>query len=283
MFGRRRPLKPDPQLLARVSDAAEVDLGTYPDAALAVVGAYPARHGLDHAPDSKSGFRRLDTQARKAAMQSALDQLVAQGTLTVPAGTNLEKVVTDGLDGKLELDDPLGHLYELSYWLHRRGFQAHLILSMFTSDGLKGVPMPDGVCAPGVDRCFALPSPDKQGMSVLLVERPDNEAGTHSYTLRTVRAEFTRLAAFLFADVGTEEDRLLAATIMSFRIGPASLKVDADFFRKHDEDMVHCQTALETQNGRRKKKEEPEYFGVTADGLVDLMVKQFDAVAPKTQ
>lgn len=283
MFGRRRPLKPDPQLLARVSDATEVDLGTYPDAALAVVGAYPARHGLDHEADAKSAFRRLDSQARKAAMQSALDQLIAQGTLTVPAGASLEKVVTDGLDGKLELDDPLGHLYELSYWLHRRGFQAHLILSMFTSDGLKGVPMPDRVCGPGIDRCFALPSSGKREMSVLLVERPDREAGTHSYTLRTVRDEFTRLAAFLFADVGTEEDRLLAATIMSFRIGPASLKVETDFFRSRGEDMVHCQSAVEKRNGRRKTKEKPEYFGVTADGLIELMVKQFDAVASHTQ
>jgi hypothetical protein len=44
MFGRRPP-RPDPALLARVSDAAEVDLGTYPEDALAVVGAYPSRGG----------------------------------------------------------------------------------------------------------------------------------------------------------------------------------------------------------------------------------------------
>jgi hypothetical protein len=283
MFSRRRPLKPDPQLLARVSEANEVDLGTYPDAALAVVGAYPARHGLDHQEDGKSAFRRLDSQARKAAMQSALDQLIAQGTLTVPAGASLEKVVTDGLDGKLELDDPLGHLYELSYWLHRRGFQAHLILGMFTSDGLKGVPMPEGVCAPGVERCFALPPSGNKEMTILLVERPDNEAGTHSYTLRTVRAELARLAAFVFADVTTEDERLLATTIMSFRIGPASMKVDADFFRKHGEDMAHCQMTMETQNRRRKTKDKLDYFGVTADGLIDLMVKQFAAAASHTQ
>ena len=65
-----------------------------------------------------------------------------------------------------------------------------------------------------------------------------------------------------------------------FRLG---IKVDTDFFRSRGEDMVHCQTVVEKQDRRRKTKDEPEYFGVTADGLIELMVKQFEAVAPKTQ
>ena len=50
MFGKKTAPKPDAALLARVSDSSEVDLGTYPEDALAVTGAYPARGSLDPRP-----------------------------------------------------------------------------------------------------------------------------------------------------------------------------------------------------------------------------------------
>jgi len=64
MFGRRRPPGPDPALLARVSDTTDVDLGTYPEDALAVVGAYPARHALDHRPDGASSYAVTPRRSR---------------------------------------------------------------------------------------------------------------------------------------------------------------------------------------------------------------------------
>src|SRR5580693_9627174 len=93
MFGKKTAPKPDASLLARVSDSSEVDLGTYPEDALAVTGAYPARRSLDPKPDGPSAFRRLDSQSRKAAMQAALDRLIGVGTLNVPHGTSLKDVV----------------------------------------------------------------------------------------------------------------------------------------------------------------------------------------------
>ena len=44
------------------------------------------------------------------------------------------------------------------------------------------------------------------GVSVLLVERNNIEAGTRFYTLRTVHQQFIRMASFLFADVLTPDD-----------------------------------------------------------------------------
>jgi hypothetical protein len=113
MFGHRGA-SPDPALLARVSDSGDVDLGTYPEAVLAVTGAYPGRGGLDQWAESSSSFRRLDSQARQAAMQAALDRLVAEGTIAARPGASLKDVVTAGLDGKLALTGPMGDLYRLS-------------------------------------------------------------------------------------------------------------------------------------------------------------------------
>ena len=106
-----------------------MDLGTYPEDALAVVGAYLARGSLDHRLDGASSFRRLDGRQ----------------------------------------------------------------------------------------------------VSVLLVERSDNEASTRSYALRTVRQEFTRMAAFLFADVITPGEALRAEADERFRFGQRSLQVKNEF------------------------------------------------------
>jgi hypothetical protein len=282
MFGRR-PAKPDPALLARVSDAAEVDLGTYPEDALAVVGAYPARHGLDHRPDGLSSFRRLDSQARKAAMQSALDRLIAEGTLDLPPGTSLEKAVAGGLDGKLAVSGPLAQLYDLACWIHRQGFQAGMIVNTWATDGLKGVQMPSGVAAPGLESCFGLPPSRGEDISVLLVERPDNQAGTRSYKLRTVRQEFTRMAGFLFAGVSSEGDVLGAIATMSFRFGQATLKVESEFMRKGRENEAIARITYEAQSRKRKKPAEPSFYTFTSSDLPEAMTQQFVSAAARTQ
>jgi len=282
MLGRR-PRRPDPALLARVSDATEVDLGTYPEDMLAVVGAYPARHGLDRRPDGRSAFRRLDSQARKAAMKSALDRLVAAGTLDLPAAASLEKVVADGLDGKLAINGPLADLYDLAFWFHRRGIEAAIIVSTATSNGLREVQMPAGVPAAGLETCFGLAPAGNTDGWLLLAERPDNQAGTRSYTLRTVRLQFTWLAAFLFADVTTEGEGLSGAVSMTFRFGQASLKESADFIRNHGEDVVHGRIIVASQRGKREKQQEPSYYKFSASELTDLMTEAFARVSARTQ
>jgi hypothetical protein len=280
---RHQPPRPDPALLARVTEATEVDLGTYPEDALAVVGAYPARGALDRRPDGVSSFRRLDGETRRAAMQAALDRLTAEGTLQVPAGADLKHVVADGLDGKLAVNGQLAELYRLSWWFHRHGFQGGMIVNMATSDGLKGVRMPYGVSPPGLESCFCLPPSGDGGMTVLLVERPDDEAGTRTYTLRTVRQEFTRVAAFLFADVTTEGQALLAGTSMSFRFGQASLKVDTNFVRQDGTGVAYGQmTTKTTLRNRTKKEEEPHYMKASPSELVDRMTNYFVTAMART-
>lgn len=284
MFGRRRLPKPDPALMAGVSDTSEVDLGTYPDDALAVVGAYPARRGLDHKPESDSAFRRLDSRARQAAMQAALDRLIAERTLNVPAGTSLEHVVADGLDGKLQVNGPMADLYRLALWFHRQGFQSTLIVNLFTNESMHDLQMPDTVPAKGLESCVGLPPSGDQDSWVLLVERPDDEAGARSYTLRTVRSEFGRLADFLFADVTREGDVLLATMLIAFRFGQASLKVEADFFRKHGDEEAHGRLTMQAQGTKRKQKErEPTYVAIPFADLADSMTNYFLSAASRTQ
>jgi hypothetical protein len=278
MFGRRRPPGPDPALLARVSDAAEVDLGSYPEDALAVVGAYPSRGGLDHGPDAASSFRRLDSQARKLAMQEALDRLIAGGTLDVPAGTALERVVADGLDGKLAISGPLADLYRLSTWFHRHGYQGGMVVSMTTTEGLRGAPLPPGVAGPGLETCVAVPPPDGGDVSVLLVERPDHQAGTRSYTLRTVRQEFTRIAGFLFADVLTPGEALRAEAAEWFRFGQRSLKVETQFVRAEGEEAAIGRVIVQA-----RKAAEPRYLKVSASELVSLMTSRFVSTAARAR
>lgn len=283
MFRRGRPPKPDPALLGRVSENTEVDLGTYPEDALAVVGAYPATGGIDHRADGPSSFRRLDSQSRRAAMQAALDRLIAEGTLNVPAGASLESVVTDGLDGKLPVLGPMADLYRLSFWFHRRGFQSSMIVNM-AQDGMDRVQMPYGVSPPGLEIAHTVPPPDGGEVSVLLVERPDDEASTRSYTLRTPRQEFTRMAAFLFADVITEGEKLGAAASMRFRFGQAVAKVETNFIRKAGDDQAFGRMATEvpTKNKKQKQKE-PSYIKVSATELVDLLTKYFTTASARTQ
>ena len=279
MFGKKTP-KPDAALLARVSDTSDVDLGTYPEDALAVTGAYPARGGLDPRPDGLSAFRRLDGQSRKAAMQAALDRLVADGTLNVPAGSSLKDVVADGLDGKLPVMGPMADLYRLAFWFHRRGFQSGMVVDLGTTEGLHGVAMPPGVPAPGVETCLAVQPPDGGEISVLLVERADNEAGTRCYTLRTVRREFTRMAAFLFADVITPGEALRVQADQNYRFGQNSLRIQNVFVRNEGEDAA---VGRVTMHVPKKKDKEPRYIKVSQSELIDLMTSRFIGSAARTQ
>jgi hypothetical protein len=280
MFGRKAP-KPDPALLARVSDSSEVDLGTYPEDALAVTGAYPARGSLDPLPDGVSAFRRLDGQSRRAAMQAALDRLIADGTLNVPAGSDLKEVVTDGLDGKLAVMGPMADLYRLSFWFHRRGFRSGMVVTLMATDGLQGTAMPPGVAAPGVETCLAVQPPDAGDVPVLLVERPDNEAGTRCYTLRTVRQEFTRMASFLFADVITPGEALRAEADQRYRFGQRSLQVESQFVRtEDDEDAVIGRVIM---HAPKQKDREPRFIKLSRSELIDFMTARFVESAARTQ
>jgi len=280
MFGKKTAPKPDAALLARVSDSSEVDLGTYPEDTLAVTGAYPARGALDPRPDGPSAFRRLDSHARKAAMQAALDRLIADGTLNVPHGSSLKDVVADGLDGKLPVMGPMADLYRLSFWLHRRGFRSGMVVFTETTEGLKDVAMPPGVPGPGAETCVAIEPPGGGDVSVLLIERADNEAGTRSYTLRTVRQQFTRMAAFLFADVITPDEALRVRVDQQFRFGQKSLKIENQFVRNEGEDAAIGRVTI---NATKPKNREPRYIKVSRDQLIDLMTSRFVSTAARTQ
>jgi hypothetical protein len=280
MFGKKTAPKPDAALLARVSDTSDVDLGTYPEDALAVTGAYPARGALDPSPDGPSAFRRLDAPARKAAMQAALDRLIADGTLNVPHGSDLKGVVADGLDGKLPVMGPMADLYRLAFWFHRRGFQSGMVVDMGTTEGLHGVAMPPGAPAPGVETCLGVQPPDGGDVSVLLCERADNEAGTRCYTLRTVRREFTRMAAFLFADVITPGEALHAQADQNYRFGQNSLRIQNVFVRHEGEDAAIGRVTMHVP---KKKDKEPRYIKVSQNELIDFMTKRFIESSARTQ
>lgn len=272
----RKPVQPDPVLLAQVSDDVEVDLGTYPEAAVAVVGAYPRTGSLDQSPDEvASPFRRLDSQARAAAMQSALDMLIADGTLNLSAGAGLESVVADGLHGRLAVSGPMARLYDLSCWLRLR-VRAEVIVTMQTTGGLQGVQMPDGICDPGSESCFALKPPrdQRRDRHVFLVERRDRQAGLLSYTLRTVRREFTRMAGFLFADVTTPGQALVAGAHMKFQIGPTTVYLTCKLVRKHGEDTAAVQVTAASQ-GAFSRPGSSGSGRLTYDQAADGLTAQF--------
>lgn len=270
MFGRHQP-KPDPALLAQARDAGEVQLGAYPEEVLAVTGAYPLNGSLDPRPDPESGaspFRHLDTAARRAAMRAALDRLLAEGTVTLPAGVSLEDAVSDGLSGRLPVTGELGQLYRLSAWCRKRGFRSGFLVYLAVPEG---VPVPPGTVPPGVETAISLLAGGSEA-PVLLVERSDYDVGTRSYALRTVRQEFTRLAGFLFADVSIAEGQYLRADAdMQFRFGPRTLKVDNSFVREAGADEALGKIVVGT------KQDEPRYIRVSASDLVNLMTSRFEA------
>jgi hypothetical protein len=189
-------------------------------------------------------------------------------------------VVADGLDGKLPVMGPMADLYRLSFWLHRRGFRSGMVVFMETTEGLKDVAMPPGVPGPGAETCVAIEPPGGGDVSVLLIERADNEAGTRSYTLRTVRQQFTRMAAFLFADVITPDEALRVRVDQQFRFGQKSLKIENQFVRNEGEDAAIGRVTI---NATKPKNREPRYIKVSRDQLIDLMTSRFVSTAARTQ
>ena len=270
MFGRHQP-KPDPALLAQARDAGEVRLGAYPEEVLAVTGAYPLNGSLDPRPGPESGaspFRHLDTPARRAAMRAALDRLLAEGTVTLPAGVSLEDAVSNGLSGRLPVTGELGQLYRLSAWCRKRGFRSGFLVYLAVPEGVQ---VPPETVPPGVETAISVLAGGSEA-PVLLVERPDYDVGTRSYALRTVRQEFTRLAGFLFADVTIPEGQYLRADAdMQFRFGPRTLKVDNSFVREAGAEEALGKIVVGT------KKDEPRYIRVSASDLVNLMTSRFEA------
>lgn len=275
MFGRDRP-KPDPALLAQARDTGEVQLGAYPEELLAVTGAYPLSGSLDPRPGQESGaspFRHLDTPARQAAMRAALDRVLAEGTVTLPAGASLEDAVSGGLSGRLPVTGELGQLYRLSAWCRQRGFRSGFLVYLAVPEGVQ---VPPEAVPPGVETAISVLAGGHEA-PVLLVERSDYGAGTRTYALRTVRQEFTWLAGFLFADVSIPEGQCLRADAdMQFRFGPRTLKVDNSFVREAGAEEALGKIVVGT------KKEEPRYIRVSASDLVNLMTSRFEATEART-
>jgi hypothetical protein len=286
MFGHRSPIPPDPAMLARVSDdVTEVSFGTYPEAALAVLGVNPA-HGPPRKPSSEaaSPFDQLDGPARDAAMQAALNQLIAAGTVQFPTDASLQQAVEDGLHGRLRLSEPLATLHELAYWCHRR----RLRFLMGISGGV-------GHWAPEreeltdlrlllQDTCFGLPG----HMEHLLVERTDHQADTSTYTLRTVRREFLQLQEFLFSDITTPEVSAMVKVELVFfskpRLAISQIGLSEQFMvvREHGQDngIAMFEVTGTSATGVRTKKK-PKLIPVGSLTLADTLTRNFTAVAAK--
>jgi hypothetical protein len=196
MFGRRR-VSLDASLLERVSDTSEVPLGTYPEAMLMVTDVGRLESDSPQ-PDSPSPFARLDDQARNAAMQAALDGLIADGTVGLAAGTTVKTAVAAGRAGKLPVTGELGEVCRLIRVI-RRSPRGAVIVDLKAPEGYEVAKMPPETPPPGAEFGYTVPF-GVPASAILLVERHNFEAGTRSYTLRTLRAEISRIADFLFRD-----------------------------------------------------------------------------------
>ena len=180
-------------------------------------------------------------------MRAALDRLLAEGTVTLPADVSLEDAVSDGLSGRLPVTGELGQLYRLSAWCRKRGFRSGFLVYLAAPEGVQ---VPSEAVPPGAETAISV-SAGGHGAPVLLVERPDYDAGIRSYALRTVRQEFARLAGFLFADVSIPEGQHLRADAdMQFRFGPRTLKVDNSFVREAGAEEAIGQDRRRHQQGR---------------------------------
>lgn len=87
----------------------------------------------------------------------------------------------------------------------------------------------------------------------------------------------------LFADVIAEGEGLAGAVSITFRIGQASLKQEADFIRNHGEDVVHARITFGSQRGKREKKQEPDYYKFSPSDLTNLMTELFGRGASRTR
>lgn len=285
MFGHRSPVPPDPELLDRVSGDEELDLGSYPEAALAVLGIDP-RHGSPgkRPTDYASPFSRLSSPAREAAMRAELDRLIAEGTVQLPAGSSTQLAIRHGLHGRLKLSGQLGTLGQLAYWCRRHRPRIKLVVTFEASDGLRDVPVPGGLRLPAVDTCYCLP----RHRTLILTERADNLAGTVTYTLRTVAQEFKLVDNFLFADVTKPGDSLMARAEMVFRstiyggIPAGAVAMQLTFRRDHGEHAAASAFSGASASVAGVRPTEPR-TGTYPHGRVALaLMNSFAAVAAET-
>ncbi len=203
VLGRRRAPDLDPQLLDRVAAGDEVQLGTFPDAVLALCGAHPVRTAFDQGTTDVAGtsaapespFGRLVGAGRRAALQAALDELTATGILALPSDISVDRVVSAGLRGKLAPAGDLGTLHRICTDLHQHGYPAAMMLGMAvihapaSSERTSATVRENGYC---LDTA-------RERVPVMLVERADLAAGGRSFALRTAPAQLDRAGDLLFA------------------------------------------------------------------------------------
>jgi hypothetical protein len=272
MFGRHR-ISLDTSLLERVSDTSEVSLGTYPEAVLAVTGG-DSLESVSRHPDSPSPFARLDDQARNAAMQAALDGLIADGTVGLAAGTTVKTAVAAGQAGKLPVTGELGELCRLVRGLRR--FQSAVIVDLEVPEGCEVTEVPP----PGAEFGYTVPF-GAAASAILLVERPDFKAGTRSYTLRTMRAEISRIADFLFRDAPAGsapawEQPLHAAVRVVLRGKGGVVTADHSFTRSQGEDQAAGTMIVGGATGFGAiPKKQIDDMRLSRAKFVDFMVTQF--------
>lgn len=273
MLGRRQ-VSLDTSLLGRVSDASEVSLGAYPEAVLAVTGADRLGSVSRH-PSSPSSFARLDDQARDTAMQAALDRLIADGTVAVPAGTTVRTAVAAATAGKLPVSGALGELCRLTLGLRR--FRSAIVAELKAPQGDAAADMPPGVPPPGVEFGYCVPFSAAKEI-ILLVERPDFAAGNRSFTLRTLQAEINRIADFLFCDpaAGAVAGQSLHAEVrMVFRSKGGFATVDHNLARSQGEDHAVAAMIVGGVTIFNKLEDEQTDSRLPRTGLVNAMVTQF--------
>ena len=285
MFGHRSPVPPDPALLARVgNDDVEVDLGTYPEAAMAAVGVNPTHGSPDKPPgDKASPFSQLDGPARDAAMQAALDQLIAEEMVQLPANAHLHQVIDDGLHGRLKLSEPLATLHELAYWCHCRRLRFMMGVSIGVAHWADG--QPGEIRVLDDETCFGIPG----HIDHVLVKRIDRQTGTAAYALRTVRREFVRVEDLLFSDVATPQESLVAKLQLLFVSKPAlsvarqMLTEQLVINRDHGKDYAVGSFEITGVSVAGKQQRKPELVPLARGQLADTLTKNFAAVAAKVK
>jgi hypothetical protein len=275
MFGRRR-VSLDASLLERVSDDREVGLGAYPEAVLAVTGIQRFE-SVAQEPESPSPFFRLDLHARKAAMTTALDGLIDDGTVGMAAGTTVKAAVAAARAGKLPVTGELGELYRLMYVV--RSSQSVIMADLKGAEGHEVVEMPPGVPPPGMEFGYWVPFTGATTV-ILLVERPDFATGTRSYTLRTLRAQVSRIADFLFCDTRpagaqTPGPTLQAHVHVMFRDKRGMVAADHSLTRSQGQERAVETMLVGGVTMFGAMKDEQTDMNISRTEFVNAMVAQF--------
>ena len=275
IFGRREST-PDPLLLAQVSPDHEVSLGTYSEAVLAVTGA-DVLERFTRFPGSPRSFADLDDHDRRAAMQAELDRLIAEGTVDLRTGSAAKAAAAAARAGKLPVTGPLGDLCRLVQSLRR---VRSIVTVELRVSGLEPTDLPPGVPPPGIEVGYWVPF-DATKPVIFLVERVDLMAGTRAFTLRTARAQFTRIASFIFCDrVSALPGLSLQADVaMSFRLKIGGMIGTDQIARRQGEDsavVIINETRIDPFNSATSPGKESRF---SQDELASLLNKQFMNVA----